>query len=66
MVDPHLLAALTFVHAQAAGGSDIEDFVRQSRYGTALPAPDLTGFFAWFGLTVDNGHGSLPDRAGAL
>jgi hypothetical protein len=43
--NPHLLAALTFVHAQGAAGSDIQDFMRQSRASAALAAPDLIGFF---------------------
>jgi hypothetical protein len=40
-VDPHLLAARAFVHAQTASGAGVQNLVSQSRHGATSPAPDF-------------------------
>jgi hypothetical protein len=51
-IDPHLFAALTFVHAQSAAGSGLQNFESQPGRSATVLAPDFVG-----GLNVDgNGH----------
>jgi hypothetical protein len=61
-----LFAALTFVHAQSAASSDIQDFACQPGHSAAKPALDLIGFFASLGLRrLVVGHCFALQKAGA-
>jgi hypothetical protein len=42
-VNPHLFAALAFVHAQRATGAGIQKFVSQPWHCVAALAPDFVG-----------------------
>jgi hypothetical protein len=48
-VDPHLLAAFAFVHAQRSAGSGVQEFMCQTRYSSAFFAPDLIRLVARLG-----------------
>jgi hypothetical protein len=55
-LDPHLLAALTYVHAQRAAGLGIQHFMGQSRLTAAARAFHFSGCFARLGLLLVERH----------